>query len=236
MSLEYSNSLFNPTSEENTPESVVRCLQQSQEEIRHFVVGAAKSGMSFDETERNVWEMVKKVGFVAMELLLKLQGDGDLGKHINTENGKVLERSSGPVAKTVRSIFGHHHFNEFTYSSGNKRKVELSPISARLQLPEHQWSYLLQEFSQLFCVDQAFNQAARNLEAIWGNKFSIDTLEQTSQRMGKQADQFLDRLPMPKKEDEAAILVASADCKGVPLVKKDTEKVAAFEKSKKNPG
>jgi hypothetical protein len=43
------------------------------------------SGMSFDEAERNVWEMVKKVGFVAaMELLLKLQVNGDLGKHINT--------------------------------------------------------------------------------------------------------------------------------------------------------
>lgn len=54
--------------------------------------------------------------------------------------------------------------------------------------------------------------------------------------MGKQADQFLDRLPVPKKEEEAAILVASADRKGVPLVKEDTEKVAAFEKTKKNPG
>lgn len=118
----------------------MRCLQQSQEEIRHFVVGAAKSGMSFDEVERNVWEMVKKVGFVAVDLLLKLQGDGNLGKYIYTENDKVLERSSEPVARTVRSIFGHHHFKEFTYSLGNKRKVELSLISARHQLLEHQWS------------------------------------------------------------------------------------------------
>ena len=236
MSLKDSTGLFNPTSEKNTPEEALFCLQQTQEQVRHFIVDAARSGMSFDEAERNVWEMVKKVGFVAMELLLRLQGNGDLGKQVNAANDKVLERSPAPVVTTVRSIFGHHHFEEFAYSSGNKRKVELYPISARLQLPEHQWSYLLQEFSQLFCVDQAFNQAARNLETIWGSKFSVDTLEQTSQRMGKHADQFLDRLPVPKKEEEAAILVASADCKGVPLVKKDTEKVAAFEKTKKNPG
>jgi hypothetical protein len=54
--------------------------------------------------------------------------------------------------------------------------------------------------------------------------------------MGKHADQSLDRLPTPKKEDEVAILVASADCKGIPVVKKDTEKVDALKKSEKNPG
>ncbi len=32
------------------------------------------------------------------------------------------------------------------------------------------------------------------------------------------------------------ILVASADCKGVPLIKEDTAKVAAFETAKKRPG
>ena len=95
---------------------------------------------------------------------------------------------------------------------------------------------MLQEFSQLFCVDQAFGQAARNLETIWGTKCSIDTLEQLSQRMGKHADQFLDRLPTPNKEAENAILVPSADCNGVPVAKKDAEKVAACEKFKKKPG
>jgi|GEM_PF-2741967 hypothetical protein len=81
--------------------------------------------MLFDEAERNVWEMVTKVGFVAMDLLLKLQSDGDFGKQINTENAMVLERSRATVAKTVRSILGYHHFKEVAYSSGSKRKVEL---------------------------------------------------------------------------------------------------------------
>ena len=135
--------------------------------MQHFIVDAARSGMSFDEAERNVWEMVKKVGFVAMELLLRLQGNGDLFKQINEVKCRVPERSPAPVVTIVRSIFGHHHFEEFTYSSGNRRKLELYPISVRLQLPEHQWSYLLEEFSQLFCVDQAYKQAARKLETIW---------------------------------------------------------------------
>jgi len=92
-------------------------------------------------------------------------------------------------------------------------KIDLRPISARLDLPEHQWSYLLQEFSQLFCVEQAFNQASRNLETVLGGRFSVDTLEHTSQRMGVEADAFLDALPVPAKADEAKLLVATADGK-----------------------
>ncbi len=54
--------------------------------------------------------------------------------------------------------------------------------------------------------------------------------------MGVDAGEFLDDLPMPSPEKEGELLVASADCKGVPLVNKDAAKVAAFETAKKRPG
>jgi len=88
----------------------------------------------------------------------------------------------------------------------------------------------------MFCVDQAFGRSAKNLGAVLGSHFSVDSLEQTSQRMGLQADTFLDHLPTPKKRVEGKLLVASADCKGVPLIKDEVAKVAAFETAKKNPG
>ena len=54
--------------------------------------------------------------------------------------------------------------------------------------------------------------------------------------MGVDADAFLEDLPKPDAEKEGAFLVATADCKGVPLIKKDATKVAAFETAKKRPG
>jgi hypothetical protein len=54
--------------------------------------------------------------------------------------------------------------------------------------------------------------------------------------MGVDADRFLDRLPTPARKDEGELLVATADCKGVPLVKEDAAKTAAFETAKKRPG
>jgi hypothetical protein len=53
--------------------------------------------------------------------------------------------------------------------------------------------------------------------------------------MGEQADRFLDQLPMPAAAAEGAILVATADGKGVPLVRADAGKVPAFE-DKERPG
>jgi hypothetical protein len=54
--------------------------------------------------------------------------------------------------------------------------------------------------------------------------------------MGLDAGDFLGRLPAPPSESEGTLLVASADGKGVPLVKEDAERVAAFETAKKRPG
>ena len=231
----------NPTSQASqrklrTPEQVADELQSLSGQLRKLVPESAGQGKSFDQTERKVWQMVRKIGFEAMELFVSLQGDGDLGEHINTEDGQQFVRSAKRATTMVRSIFGEHVFQQFTYSRGKNKTILLRPLSARMQLPEHRWSYLLQEFPQIFSVESAFNQAADNLQTVLGEKFSVDTLEQISQRMGVDADSFLDNLPVPSAEKEGELLVASADCKGVPLVKQDAAKVAAFETAKKRPG
>jgi len=211
-------------------------LEQLQLDLREQVVRAAKDGDSFDSTERSVWELVKRTGHAAMEILIRLQGSGDLGEQITTSEDQQLRRSDAPMATPIRSIFGEHSFEQFTYSEGVNKKIELRPISTRLQLPENRWSYLLEEFSQMFTVDQAYNQAASNLERVFGSKFSVDTLERTNSRMGRQADAFLDALPKPPPKTESEILVASADCKGVPLIKESVDPVAAFQTARKRPG
>lgn len=76
----------------------------------------------------------------------------------------------------------------------------------------------------------------KNLAQILGGRFSVDTAERVNGQLGKAAGEFLDDLPEPEEGTEAKLLIATADCKRVPLVKKNAEKVAAFETAKKNPG
>ena len=205
-------------------------------QIMATVRDAAQQGQSFDQTERSVRDALRQLGHQAMELFIRLQGDGDLGEKITTEEGKTLHRSEQTRRTTVRSIFGTHSFEQFTYAPSARKAIQLRPISARMSLPARRWSYLLQELSQMLAVDQAYEQAMNNLGEILGGSFSVDTAEQVNAELGRDAGEFLDHLPDPQPDSEAKLLVASADCKGVPLVKEDSAKVAAFETTRKNPG
>jgi hypothetical protein len=95
---------------------------------------------------------------------------------------------------------------------------------------------LLQEFSQMLDVDQSYDQGMTNLGKILGGKFSVDTAQRINANMGKAAGEYLDRAPKPEPDREAKFLVVQADGKGVPLVKRDRQRVAAFETAKKRPG
>jgi hypothetical protein len=147
----------------------------------------------------------------------------------------VLQRSDTPMLRPVRTIFGEHSFAAYVYAQGSKRRIQLRPIDARLNLPQGKASYLLQEFSQLFCVEKAFGVGARQFEKVFGQRLSVDVLEDINRDMGQQAERFLDTLPTPAAKEEGEILVATADGKGVPLVKEDAQQVPAFDE-KERPG
>jgi hypothetical protein len=147
----------------------------------------------------------------------------------------VLYRSDTLLTRPLRTIFGEHAFEAYVYAQGSKRKIELRPIDARLNLPEGKASYLLQEFSQLFCVEKAFGVGARQFETVFGQKLSVDVLEDINRDMGQQAERFLDNLPKPPANKEGKLFVVTADGKGVPLVKEDAQQVPAFDE-KERPG
>jgi len=218
------------------PEQIAGNMNSLVDQLKATVRSAAEAGESFDSVERKTLDSVLQIGHQALELLLSLQGSGDLGEHIKTADDKIASRSQKPSNTKLRSIFGEHEFEQFTYASGKNKPIRLRPISARLSLPAGRWSFLLQEFSQMLGVDQAYDQAMKNLGKIFGSNFSVDTAERVNGNMGRSAGEFLADLPLPEPGSEGKLLIATADCKGVPLVKNDSQKVAAFETAKKNPG
>lgn len=197
--------------------------------LEAYVQEAAADGKPLHEVERKVWDRVLQIGRCAMEDLIRLQGDGDLGEVVSTAEGGKLHRSEEPVDRPLRTIFGTHTIHAYVYAPGSKRAIELRPVDARLGLPKGRCSYLFEEFAQLFCVEQAFGQASEVIETVFGQQVSQDTLERISQRMGPQADRFLDQLPTPSPAQEGELLVFTGDCKGVPLVRADARQLALFD-------
>ena len=238
MNVADSNPDGNPNFPANeTPEQLCQRIDQFAQTLKAKVREAARSGDSFDSIEREIHKMILSVGRQAVDLFVHLQGDGDLGERLTTQDGVALRRSDSKANSTIRSIFGTHRFQQFTYAPGPKKTITLRPISARMSLPASGWSYLLQQWTQMLCVDSAYQQAMDNLQVILGSeKFSVDTAEKINGQMGRAAGAYLGDLPQPAAESESKLLVATGDCKGVPLVKDDAAKVAAFETAKKNPG
>ena len=192
-------------------------------ELQEFVDQAAADGDSLYETEKGILAKVLKMGHLALDRFLQRQGDGDLGPTVQTADGVELQRSESPVERPLRTVFGEHAFDAYVYAPGPKQKIALRPIDARLNLPAGKYSYLLEEFTQYFCVEQAFGQAADAFQTVLGQKLSVDTLERTNQRVGEQACEYLDALPTPPVKEEGELLVATADGKGVPLIRDNAQ-------------
>jgi hypothetical protein len=210
-------------------------LVQLAQDLDAFVRRGAQEGLSLDNVERGALGIVLDMGLAAVELFLDAQGDGDLGPSVATEDGRTLYRSDSVENRPLRTIFGEHTFKSYVYSSGSKRTIELRPIDARINLPEGKASYLLQEFSQLFCVEKAFAVGARQFQAVFRQQLSVAVLEDINRAMGEQAACFLDDLSPPPMDKEGALLVATADGEGVPLVQAEAQKVPAFDQ-KERPG
>ena len=218
MNLAISNPDGNPSSDDNqTPQQLRQQIDQFAETLKSKVEEAARSGDSFDSLEREIHKMILSVGRQAVDLFVSLQGDGDLGEAVTTQDGVTLRRSPSKANSTIRSIFGTHHFEQFTYAPGPKKAIALRPISARMALPPGRcWSYLLQQWRQMLCADSAFQQAIDNLRVILGGeKFSVDTAEKVNGQMGQTAGEYLDDLPKPAADSESKLMVATADCKGL---------------------
>jgi hypothetical protein len=210
-------------------------LTQLAADLTVFVRQAVQEGSHLDDVERGVFARVLELGKAAVELFLQAQGDGDLGPSVTAEDGTVLARSDTRVPRPLRTIFGEHVVQAYVYAPGSKQKIALRPIDARLNLPEGKASYLLQEFSQLFCVEKAFRVGSRQFETVFRQQLSVDVLEDINRAMGQQADRYLEALPVPSADDEGELLVTTADGKGVPLVREDALHVPAFDK-KERPG
>ena len=213
-------------------DSVVE-LAQRLEELVHQ---AAQEGCALHMVERRIFDSVLKMGHAATQMFLQAQGDGDLGETCISKTGETLFRSDEPVERPLQTVFGQHTIRAYVYAPAAHEKIALRPVDARLQLSDRRASYLLEEFTQYFCVDQAFHQAVQGIELVLRQKVSVDSIERINRRMGDQAAGFLDQLPRPPADKEGELLVFTGDGKGVPLVKKDARSLAAFEDRPERPG
>jgi hypothetical protein len=220
-----------------TPEQAA-CSAKVEEGLNTFwslvayMEHAAGQQQPIHQVEETVFRRLLVLGRWLLESFLQLSGTGDVGPALTvagdapSDPNQELPRLDRSHKRPYLSIFGEIAIERTCY--GHER-VEAAPLDARLHLPRRQYSYLLQQWLGAFVVDDAHAEAIRKLGTIFGLEIAVKASEDLNREQASDVELFQDRLPVPEAAEEAPFLVVTADCKGVPLVRKALSRDAAAE-------
>lgn len=207
-------------------------LVQELERIVAFVHGAAAEGVTAHEVEGRLWTDLLGLGRRLLGEFFRLAGNGDVGETIELPEGRLLNRLPQLHARVYHSVFGLFELRRAAYGSREGQKIELVPLDARLNLPESDFSYLLQDWSQALDTEHAFSKTAETLSRILKLSLPVDSLERINRQMAQSVEGFRESRPAPDPKEEGEILVVTADNKGIPMRRPADQKPAGCRRKK----
>lgn len=208
-----------PTPEQAAIDQAVNLFWRVVEQIH----AAAEHRLPIHEVEETLFRDLLVMGRSLLQAFLICSGDGDVGPILTvpgetpSDPPRDLPRLGLPQSRPYLSIFGSIPVVRVCY--GHDR-VEAAPLDARLHLPRRQYSYLFQQWLGLFVVGDAHAEAIKKLATILGVEIAVKASEDLNREQGSDVEPFQNHLPTPEATEEGPILVVTADCKGVPLVRK----------------
>jgi hypothetical protein len=191
-------------------------LREQAQQMLSVIIQASQHATPVHEVERQLWQLALQLGRSALQLLLEHYGPDDAGETFQTPEGKTLKRL-GLQTRPYLSVFGEFELERFVYGSRPGQKIEFVPLDSRLALPASKFSYVLQDWDQSLAVEQPFAQVSETIHKILDLRQHVDSLERMSRHLAQSVDAFHAQQAPPPPEQEEAILVQTADGKGVPI-------------------
>jgi hypothetical protein len=196
-------------------------LDQAFAQLKGSIQVALRKGQPAHEVELSLWKQLLQLGHQLFGQFLAAHGSGDMGETVTWPDGRCVERLEELHKRRLVSIFGEFVLNRTVYGSRAKQKIEFVPLDNRLQLPENEFSYVLQDWDQELCVEEAFSKAAGTIWRILGLNQSVDSLERMNVHMAKHVEDYRADRAFPVPADEGEILVLAADGKGIVMRRKE---------------
>jgi hypothetical protein len=184
-------------------------------ELKASIRVATQEGQAAHEVELSLWKQLLQLGRELFGQFLVMQGSGDLGETVTLPDGRCCRRLEERHTRRLVSIFGKFVIERTVYGSRESQKIEFVPLDNRLQLPESEFSYVLQDWDQELCVEEAFAKCAGTMWRILGLKQSVDSLERMNVQMAQRVQDYREERAFPAPEDEGELLVLGADGKGI---------------------
>ncbi len=207
-------------------------LHQQLDQVVAFVQTALQQGDALHVIERGIWDQLLQFGQQLLRQIFALCGTGDLGETVTLADGQTLHRLPELHRRRYVSIFGAFQLLRAAYGSREGQKLDFVPLDNRLQLPAGAFSYVLQDWDQALCVEEAFGQVQTTIARMLHLKQPVDSLEHMNQEMAELATPFRLERPMPPAAEEGEVMVVSADGKGVVLRRSADDPAPAAHRTK----
>jgi len=204
---------------ETSPKGNNQSLHAQLNEIIQFIENAVDERVAVHEVEAGLWSRMLSLGRELLEMFFTLHGDGDEGEQMALPDGREVGRLEQLHKRPYLSVFGEYELWRVVYGTREGQKIEYAPLDERLQLPASKFSHLLQDWNQSSTLEMSFKQASALLEKILGLRQSVHSLERSGRKMSEDVAAFWEAQSPPPEQKEGALLVCTADGKGVPMRK-----------------
>jgi hypothetical protein len=178
---------------------------------------AAERGDAVHEVEETTWFGLIETGREMIAGYIEKQQEETPRPEVIEHEGKQLQRLPERRLRPYVSAFGPTPFRRDVYAARETQRQEVVPLDAKLGMPEGNTSYLLQKWSGTKCVKESYQESRATLLEILGFAPSVNCLEDMVARAAEHAEVYFDEQEPVDPTTEAEILVATSDCKGVPM-------------------
>jgi hypothetical protein len=192
-------------------------VAQAFSEVLSKLQRAAERGDAVHEVEETTWSGLMETGREMIVAYIKKQEEEVPRPTVIEHEGKTLHRLPRRRRRPYVSAFGPTPFWRDVYAERETQRQEVVPLDAKLGMPEGNISYLLQNWSGTQCVKESYQESRATLLEILGFAPSVNCLEDLVARAAEHAEVYFDQQKAVDPTTEEEILVATSDCKGVPM-------------------
>jgi hypothetical protein len=195
-------------------------LREDFERLLAFVTGPQAQTATMDQMERSLFRQVLHMGYQLLRLFVMRRAEAESHAPLVKKDKTVLPYHSQKGCDYF-SIFGKLRFERaYFYAWGGSG---CCPLDEALSLPEHCYSDLLMESAELLGTEEAYSKGLQVVSRLLGlNLPELAVENSVAEHSQTVKAYYAQKTPFPMAE-EGPILVAQADGKGVPLVRREMD-------------
>jgi hypothetical protein len=190
-------------------------------QVLNKVQRSAERGDAVHEVEEITWRGLIETGREMVVAYIKEQAEEVPRPPVIEHEGKTLHRLPQQRTRAYVSAFGPTPFQRDVYATRETQRQEVVPLDAKLGMPESDTSYLLQKWGGTQFVKESYKESRATLLEILGFAPSVNCLEDIAAAASAHAEVYFDQQKPVDPTMEGEILVATSDCKGVPMRRVD---------------